>query len=177
MVLPLRIELRTSPLPREMAGSSKPFILLRADAHIHAALGRVPAIGSRAVRGQARVEQGAIALVVHDVAHVTPEVGGEVGVIARSNDVPGRVGAEKPRREAAACQLRLAVARRHEDQEPLDLTTRNGLKLLSHQLVMLSRPIVGKRVPSERDQALLRSSPPQQLPRGLLERWPQAHSL
>jgi hypothetical protein len=67
----------------------------------------------------------------HQVAHVAAEVGRQVAVVARRDDLAGRVLAQVARRETPRRQLALAVAGRHEDHQPVDLAALDGLQLLA----------------------------------------------
>ena len=86
-----------------------------------------PAVRGLAVLGQANVVERAVLTRGHDIAHLPPEITRQLAVVGRGDDAFGWEGTQEPGWEATRGQLGLAVPRRHEHHQPIDLAASDGL--------------------------------------------------
>lgn len=72
--------------------------------------------------------------------------------------------------ETSRCQFRLAVPRRHQEHQTVDLSALDPFQLLRDLAVNMSCLVARIGKLSEPDQALLRFDPPPHLDQGVLRR-------
>src|SRR5215472_14557193 len=120
-----------------------------ADGVIAAALCRIPTSARLAVFGELHVKHLRIFFRFHEIAHVAAEIFRERKARRCRDEVLVGMPTEVPRGEASRCQLALAVARRYQQHESVDLAALDALQLLGDLPMQACRLVSGIRVAGE----------------------------
>jgi len=116
---------------------------------IAAAFGCGPTAACLTVLGEPRVEHLLIFFGVHEVANIATEVLRKREAGRCADELFVWMTAEIPSRKTSGSQLAFAVARRHEQHQPINLVPGHPFELLSNLEMDRGRFVSGIRVAGE----------------------------